>query len=74
MMFIFCLTTGYGKNTDMKWVAANDDGEAVKFAGCSQRFLRKVRKVREVRADDQITGPGPIVFAGFGVKGPAKSA
>lgn len=75
-MQLFSAMYGYGPATDYRFYAANTQEEATKMAEEHPKRpkgeLRKVRWTRDLNDKDQITRPGLISFAGFGIKGPAQ--
>ncbi len=76
MLQVFSGTFGFGRNGSLLWVAASDQDEARGLLVPSEARLGKLRAVRllrPVREGDSVAGPGPLVFAGFGVSGPVRS-
>jgi len=63
-MNIYTASLGRGANSDRKWIAARDQGEAAAILGEFGREVRGLTLFRKVRDNDEITGPGQVAFGG----------
>lgn len=71
-MKIFATTCGYGINADTIWTAAQSEAQATEIVRpLTSLQVRKTHFVRDVTDEDEITGPGMVMFSGFGPHGPA---